>query len=75
MEKPEQENKKVENAYNEQERRFNDVVRYMGRGYDLRDMLPNGNAWYRMTAEHRLELPEPSYIEVDKDGNIIQEKN
>lgn len=54
---------------------FKEVVRYKDRGYDLREMLPNGNGWYRMTSEHRYDLPEPSYIEVDKDGNVVKESN
>ena len=59
-------------VYDAKYRHFPQVVKYKGEYYDTRDM--NGdNCIYRMTAEHRLELPGPSYIEVDKKGQVIKE--
>lgn len=56
------------------ERGYPVVVHFRGRDYDLRDpRTERGTAIYRMTAEYRMSLKEPDFIEVDEAGNVTRE--
>ncbi len=77
MEKIELDKNKVkdQDIYDFEYKKLKELVEYRGKAYDLREVLLNGNGWYRMMAEHRIELPEPSFIEVDKEGNVVKESS
>ena len=60
--------------FDEKYNQFPQVVHYKGQVYDARDSS-GGNCIYRMTAEHRMTLNEPDYIEVDRYGNVLREWN
>ncbi|OHB21700.1 MAG: hypothetical protein A2939_04930 [Parcubacteria group bacterium RIFCSPLOWO2_01_FULL_48_18] len=59
-------------VYDWKYRQFPQVVEYRGVAYDSRNDKGT-SCVYRMIAENRMELPEPSYIEVDRDGRVLQE--
>ena len=59
-------------VYDHEYRTFPQTLRYRERIYDARE--DNGSTCiYRMTAEHRMELPGPNYVEVDQEGRVIRE--
>jgi len=74
-EKPQLNRVEETEIYDSKYRSFIDIVHFRGRVYDLREMLDSGNGFYRMMPEHRIELPEPDYIEVDQNGNVVRESN
>jgi len=61
-------------VYNPKERsnRFADVVRFRGVIYDLREETDTG--WYRLTSEDYFNSPNPAYIRVDRNGNVVETK-
>lgn len=62
--------------YSSEKRAFPHIINYQGVAYDLRSVRDsNGNGLYRMTSETRDMREEPSYLEVDKEGYVVEEWN
>ena len=62
----------IENfAYDQKYRQFPQVVHYRGQAYDARNDQGQ-TCIYRMTAEHRMDMEEPDYIEVDRQGRVLR---
>jgi len=61
-------------SYDLEFHQFPDVIEYKGQSYDAREATSD-RCMYRMTAEHRVELEEPSYVIVDKEGRVLETKN
>jgi len=54
--------------------RFPQSIHFQGRMYDPHGgITERGTCVYRMTSEARIEMPEPSYIEVDEEGYVVKQ--